>query len=152
MSNKTVIQQKALVDEMIQQIYEMKKENLDLKNANRRLESDKNLLLIYKEESINKKALLELQEDRIMELRQEKNKLNRELNRVTYNKIRTIAVILSLEDQNYYYKLYKGDMKNVKITWKQYAELNEMEQKAWREYADYYFRLHRWSLNDGKYY
>ena len=149
--NKKVIQEKALVEEMIQQFYEMKKENKELKDKNGRLENDKSLLMRYEKDYRTKVVLLELQEDRILELRQERNKIKRELNRVTYNKIKTIAVILSLEDQNHYYKLYKGEMDKCSIQWKQYVELNEKEQKAWREYADYYYRLSRWSLDDGKY-
>ncbi|MFA6185557.1 MAG: hypothetical protein WC720_05445 [Candidatus Shapirobacteria bacterium] len=151
MLNKKIIQEKALVEEMIQQFYETTEENKELKDKNGRLENDKSLLMRYEKDYRTKVVLLELQEDRILELKQERNKLKRELNRVTYNKIKTIAVILSLEDQNYYYKLYKGDMNKCSIQWKQYVELNEKEQKAWREYANYYYRLSRWSLDDGKY-
>jgi hypothetical protein len=149
---KKTIQSKYVVEELMQQIYEIKEENKSLTYENRRLTYDKDLLYHYKKDCEKTKDLLELQEDRVLELKIEKNTLKRQLNRVTYNKIKTIAVILSLEDQKYLYKKYidKGEIKKCPFTWKQYAELTKKEQKAWREYADYYYRLNHWSLNDGK--
>lgn len=147
---RTPLQVRGLVDEMVNQFCETKKENIDLKAENRRINRDRDLGSYYKKELEESRVLTDVYEDRILELRQERNKLKRELNRVTYNKIRTIAVILSIEDQNYYYKLYKGEMNKCPIEWKQYAELNKKDQKYWREYAYEYYRNYKWPLTDGK--
>ena len=78
---------------MISQFCEMKKENIDLKTENSRINRDRDLGSYYKKELEKSRVLTDVYEERILELRQERNILKRELNRVTYNKIRTIAVI-----------------------------------------------------------
>lgn len=120
---KNPLQIRGLVDEMINQFCEMRKENIDLKAENRRINRDRDLGSYYKKELEKTRSQIDVYEERILELRQERNKLKRELNRIEYNNIKIVAMTLANMDE--------------KVHW---AFLDKEVQKSYREYAYIYIK------------
>jgi hypothetical protein len=124
-----LVSKKVKAKDLMEEIYQLKEENKRLKLNQDSLNRAKQNAIDYNTQLLRKTKLLELQEDRLLEVRQERNKFKRELNRREYNKTVLTAIILAKED-NFCYGF-----------------LSSKEKHYYREYADIYLKLNGYHYN-----